>query len=484
MKQNQNQNNRGIDELVAVLKKDKQARITICRQSHHLFFVTYLGHIIEHQFAPFHYEMFRLSQNQSLKNLVVMGFRNCAKSTLLTYSLPIWSVLGEHQKKFVVIASQTRQQARMHLLNIKRELESNTLLKQDLGPFQTHEDEWGSYTITLPKYGAKIMSASVEQSVRGIRHGNRRPDLIILDDIEDSSSINTKERRDKTHDWLTGEIIPAGDTYTRVVVVGNLLHEDSLLLRLKHAIEEDKMTGVFRAFPLLEKDGNINWLSKFPDNNAVEELRKSTGDSRTWKREYLLELVPSDNQVVYREWIRYYETMPAFDSGDYQGTIIAIDPASSEKPTADYTAMVAVSVFGSEKDRKIYVHRQMVNERITPYITAEKAKSLLNTVGSVSSTKLIVEGNSYQVALAEALRMEGLIVEVVHSRFNKRDRLIAASGPVEGGRVFFPMSGAEDLINQIIDFGEKHDDLADAFAMAIQGSVELKAKTVPEIYIF
>src|SRR5690606_8760012 len=105
--------------------------------------------------------------------------------------------------------------------------------------------------IYIPKYDARIMVVSTEQSVRGIRHGARRPDLIIADDVEDSNSVKTREGRNKTYDWYTSEIIPAGDTYTKRIVIGNLLHEDSLLMRLKERITDGSIDGIWREWPIM-----------------------------------------------------------------------------------------------------------------------------------------------------------------------------------------------------------------------------------------
>jgi glycosyltransferase involved in cell wall biosynthesis len=102
------------------------------------------------------------------------------------------------------------------------ELESNDLLKADLGPFQ--EDEWNANSIVIPKYNARITAASAEQSIRGIKHGQYRPNLIIADDCEDSSSVKTQEGRDKTYDWFTKEILPLGNSKTKIIVIINIMH--------------------------------------------------------------------------------------------------------------------------------------------------------------------------------------------------------------------------------------------------------------------
>jgi phage terminase large subunit-like protein len=52
---------------------------------------------------------------------------------------------------------------------------------------------------------------------------------------------------------------------------------------------------------------------------------------------------------------------------------------------------------------------------------------------------------------------------------------------IKSGRILFPLSGAEELISQIIHFGiEKHDDLADAFSNMVLGVIE-KPPSIPKI---
>jgi hypothetical protein len=58
---------------------------------------------------------------------------------------------------------------------------------------------------------------------------------------------------------------------------------------------------------------------------------------------------------------------------------------------------------------------------------------------------------------------------------DKRARLALTSHAVQSGQVLFPRQGAEDLINQLVNFGiEKHDDLADAFSLLIIKALEEK----------
>ena len=226
---------------------DREVRLAVTYDSHYLFFHIYLNHYVKYATADFQKKIFGITEDSSKNLAVVIAFRGSGKSTVVTFSYPIWAITGKQQKKFVVIISQTQQQTKIHLDNIKRELESNQLLKREVGPFE-EDGQWGSTSLVLPKFNARILAISRGQSIRGMRHGENRPDLIILDDVEDLDSVEKKESRDKTYNWLMGEIIPAGDKNTKVVLIGNLLHEDSLLMRLKKNIEDGKSNGVYRTY--------------------------------------------------------------------------------------------------------------------------------------------------------------------------------------------------------------------------------------------
>jgi hypothetical protein len=159
-----------------LIKKKRSVRKMLARDSHKLFFSIYLSHYMGYPFAPFHSEMFQITEDVDNKFVVLVAFRGSGKSTLITVSYVIWSIIGEQQKKFVLILSQTQSQAKQLMTNIRNELEGNELLKNDIGPFQETGDEKGLATFELSNFGARITVASSEQSIRGLRHKQHRPD--------------------------------------------------------------------------------------------------------------------------------------------------------------------------------------------------------------------------------------------------------------------------------------------------------------------
>lgn len=451
--------------IIKQIVNDREVRLAVTCGSHLLFFHTYLGHYVKYPTADFQKEIFRITEDESIRFAVIIAFRDSAKSTIVNLSNPIWSIIGKPQKKFVLILGQTQNQARRHLNNIKREFESNELLARELGPFEEKDGEWGSVSLEIPKFGARITAASSEQSIRGIRHGEHRPDLIILDDVEDSNSVKTLEGRNKTYDWLMSEIIPAGDRNTKVIVIGNLLHEDSLLMRLKENMEAGKLDGIYRAYPLINEAGEILWPGKFRNMDEIEGLHKTISSEVAWQREIMLRIIPDDGQVIYPEWIQYYEKLPN-EKPSY--VVVGVDLAIKQKDTADYVAMVSAYVFGYGDNLKVYILPNPVNERLTFPKTIDKIR-MINDVYSRETRYICIEDIAYQESVIQQLKAEGIRAEGVKvNNYDKRAKLVATSEYVFSGKVVFPKVGAEELISQLVHFGvEKHDDLADAFAFVI-----------------
>lgn len=485
----QEQNNAMPPELAKEMFRDRTVRSAITRQSHFMFFHFYFAHYVKYATAEFQREMFRLSERADINNLFIVAFRGSAKSTIFTTSYPVWAILGEQKKKFVLILCQTQAQAKQHMMNLRRELESNSLLKNDLGPFQEENNEWGSSSLVFSNHNARITAVSTEQSVRGLRHNQHRPDLIIGDDLEDLASTKTREGRNKTYQWLTGEVVPAGDRNTRLVIIGNLLHEDSLLMRLKEDTDKKRLNGIFKSYPLIV-DGTIIWPGKYPSMAEIEEEKSKAANEFAWQREYLLNIVPAEDQAIQREWIQYYDQIPKPELlfGGYHSHIevrVGIDPAISTSDAADYTAMVPAILFEISSGYRIYILPKIINKRMTFPETVDMCKTLYNSYKEdYDYPKLVIEDVAYQKALPQQLKYEGIngVLTIRPGIQDKRSRLVLTANMIKTGKILFPREGAERLIEQIVHFGvEKHDDLADAFSNVVHSLLE-HPPIVPRIY--
>lgn len=268
-------------------------------------------------------------------------------------------------------------------------------------------------------------------------------------------------------DWLTGDVIPAGERNTQLVFIGTPLHNDSTLMRMEKFFQNDDPRNVFKKYPIVDEHNVPLWSGKFQTQKDIDdEKTKCLGNELTWQREYLLKIVDNDYQIIKRNEIHYYTELPTVAP---RFSALSVDPARSQKATADCTAMVSGRIYGSGKDRKLYILPNPVNERLTTDQLITKAKSISRSLNNSSYARVYVEDVNFQGIFTELLKNEGVPAKPFPVKgWSKEDRLNAVSALIQLGKVLFADKGNEELVEQILGFGkEKHDDLVDATTMLI-----------------
>ena len=460
---------------------DPVIRTGVTKSSFLMFLQIYFPHHLNYKLAPMHMEMIKICESKEIELALIMAFRGSGKSTIISNAYPLWAILGVQKKKFVVIITKTIDQAKIVMRNIKSEAEDEGFLKKDLGPFKEVSDEWGAESIIFKNEDARIMVLSIEKSLKGIKHRQYRPDLIILDDVEDNESTKTRQGRDKTFEKYVREIVPLGDKNTKILHVGNMLHNNSLMMRLSENISSTDTHQVFKRYPIIDEENIILWQSKFLDLLEIEKLRKKIGDEIAWHLEYLLKVISNVGQIVDAKDIQLYENIPAkkINRDSYFPTryiFVGVDLAISEKDNADFTAMVPI-LFQEESDKwKGYVLKEFVHKRMS-FPEAVQNIMMLNKTLSVynAQIKFIVENVGYQNAVVQAVRAEDEYIDIegVSPSFGKEARFRTITPMFANKMLFFPQEGAEVIIEEILGFGrEIHDDLLDALVYAIMHAYE------------
>lgn len=448
---------------------DSAVRRAVVRRSHQWFFYHYFGQYVEYAAAPFHRVFFSVTEDRRIRTILLSAFRSSAKSTIFSMSFPLWAVMGGHAVKHILIVSSTVEKAERLLGHIRHELETNTLLKGDLGPFKEERSRWNTTSLRITRYDACITAVSREQSVRGIRHNQYRPQLIIVDDLEDLDSVKTQESRDKIDRWITSDLIPSGDRHTRFIFLGTPLHMDSAFMRFRDRIDRKYIKGIHLEYPLYDENRNPTWPGKFPNWDAIEDEKSRGITEAEFLREYQLQIVPDDNQVLKYEDLQFYDVLPN-TIGNFLGIETAIDIAVSERSDADYTAMVSGRLYEENGRKVLYILPNPVNERLDPGASVERAIALSRILGNGSPTKMYVEMDGTQRFMQNFLEREGIPAEGMFARNigDKHARLVGAAAYIKLGNVRFPRHGVDALLNQMVTPGlEKHDDLADACGMLI-----------------
>ena len=442
-----------------------ERRKALARDSLIAFGLIYLPHYFQLPPAEFHPELAKLMDDENIMFLAVAGFRGSAKSTFAQMLIIRNAIFGK--SKFILPINETDDVVKLTIANIRAELSENVLLINDFGHLIEKKSGLTKFTETnvVLTNGTRIMGRSRGQKIRGLRHKQHRPDLVVVDDPEELKSVKSKDYRDKTENWIKGDLIPSiNETKARLVVVANVLHNDSLMPRLKrHTLFES------RSYPLIV-DGRITWKGKYPTEHLLKQQEVKVGRT-AWLREYLLKVVPDDGQDIKEEWLQYYDHLPSYEEIARVG--IGVDFAISQGSKADYTCMV--SVIGAEIDGipKLYILPHPVHARLTFHETIQTAKAQVQANAIYGSPMFYPEDVGYQKAAIQEMERNLLPVTPMRVSTDKRARLQSIAGFVQNGTILFPREGCEELITELVGFGvEEHDDLVDALVLAIVGIVQ------------
>jgi len=175
------------------------------------------------------------------KYVAIAAPRGHAKSTAITLTFVLANICFR-LKRHVLIISDTVDQAALFLGNIAAELRENEELRATFGVDRIIKDNEGEVIIRwtdgkltrLAAYGAG-------QKIRGTNWRNIRPDLVVLDDMENDELVMNEDRREKFAYWVLKALLPmCSRSNADVRAVGTILHEDSWLARQMPDPFEDK----------------------------------------------------------------------------------------------------------------------------------------------------------------------------------------------------------------------------------------------------
>ena len=231
-----------INKEIGVLKKD------LCAKSLKMFAETYFPHYCKLPFAKFHLEIFEQLQKATFerkKKKAIAAPRGSAKSSIVSLIYPIWCACYGYER-CILIFSNTKSQAETLLSNIKHEYSSNEPLIRDFPDVCTPPNPRWRKDEIITRNGVNIRISSVGHAIRGFRFKAYRPSLVIVDDVESTEAVRSQEGRDKLYDWFTKVVLNIGSESSNFIILGTILHFDSLLAKLTSP-ERDEFPGFDRA---------------------------------------------------------------------------------------------------------------------------------------------------------------------------------------------------------------------------------------------
>lgn len=423
--------------------------------------------------------------------------RGHAKSTNLTFKGTMHSTLYGY-KHYPIIISDSSEQAEGFLDNIRVEFEENTAILEDFGPLAG--SVWRS-NVLVTKTNIKIEAIGSGKKIRGRKHRNWRPDLIILDDVENDENVRTPEQRKKLKDWFDKAVSKCGDDYTDIVYIGTLLHYDSLLAKtlanpayrsikykavirfsqaddlwqqwetiftdLSNDDREADALAFFQAHKTAMLEGTqVLWEEKLSYYDLMV-MRVSEGEA-SFNSEEQNEPINPDDCLFMEEWFDYYNEAevnfgdPAFDFFGF------IDPSLGKTKRSDFSAIVTLAKH--KGSGYIYVVDADIERRHPDRIIADvlaKERWLRASFGH-GYRKLGAETNQFQWFLKEELAKASakaglyLPIEEVQQTSDKVMRVQTLQPDVKNKYIKFNRRHKR-LLEQLTQFPMgAHDDGPDA----------------------
>jgi predicted phage terminase large subunit-like protein len=438
------------------------------------FAVKYFSHFMRDQAtgeaispAEFHKELYQMLLNEKLA--AIAAPREHAKSTIVSVIFVLYCICYK-LRRFIVLISDTQDQAALQMAAVKAELEFNDKLREDFGDL-AGKDAWNVNDIrTVTEISVAARGAG--QSLRGLRYRGWRPDLVICDDLENDEAVANPERREALLRWFTGTVMNLGKS-CQIFVIGTILHYDSLLSAL---LDENRFKRFAkRRYEAVDQEfrpESVLWPAKW-DVQSLKDKAEDIGDVM-FNQEFR-NLPISESTQVFKEApiVQHAFTRDELrrreEAGEQFVTISYNDPAISQREKADYFASVTIKV-----DAKGFILVTRAEQDRMPF-----TKQLQFMVDRYDMEKPIVVGVeeiAYQAALKQELerigRETGRYIPVIGVK-NLTDKFLRIStlGPlVENGTIRFCLDGTQKtLISQLLFLGKIKDDLADA----LQGAVGL-----------
>lgn len=429
-------------------------------------------------FGYFHTEAMEAVLNDPNIFAVLEWPREHAKSVFADIMLPMF-LYANGELSGLIIVSANEDKAVGLLSDIQAQFTSNQRWIADYGELQNAGD-WKAGNFST-KDGVGFWAFGNGQSPRGVRKSEKRPNLIIVDDIDTAERCRNIARVLESVNWILEDLYPCmGLKQGRLIISGNRIHQASILA---HMVGDVKPTDVPRegvwhskVYALenpvtreMDENGEPAWKERYTRAEVMNRMRKM--GYRASRREYFHQHI-EDGIVFSNDWIEFD---PERHVSDYSEIVVYGDPSFKNTKASDFKAIVAV---GRKKDNgKLYVLSAWVRQASIAsmvsafydfyeryensaayYIEANMLQDLL------FDDQFFVEGGNrgYQLPIRQDKRQKP-------DKFTRIENLTPL---FERGQVLFNENernsyDMQTLIQQILAFPTGHDDGPDALEGAI-----------------
>ncbi|MBI1228208.1 MAG: hypothetical protein GC192_23440, partial [Bacteroidetes bacterium] len=333
-------------------KQEQQSRTAKAKTDYNFFVKTYFPIYADSDCGYFHIRAAKRIKNDINCFAVLEWPREHAKSVHANIFIPMW-LLANDELTGMILMGKNEDDACNLLSDIQAQLQFNQLYAHDFGD-QYNLGSWEEGDFSTQK-GIRFLAIGRDQSPRGARKNEKRPNYAVIDDIDDDIIVNNQKRVKDVVDRILGALYFALSIKgARVVVAGNRIHHASILAHLVGDVKPGapKREGIYhsKVFATEKSPGVKAYISEggqpaWKERYTIAELDKKirTGGIIA-RREFYHENV-IEGEIFKDEMLRF-KKMPGWKK--YQILIGYFDPSFENKPTSDFKAVRVWGLLGDE----------------------------------------------------------------------------------------------------------------------------------------
>ncbi len=446
-------------------KDELQDLMARCYLNDKLLAKTILPERFNLPFSKIHDKVFE-ALNSGAQKIAIAAPRGFGKTTTCNLLTPAKKILFQ-DKKFIVPISNTAAQAVLQSENLKRELTTNASIRKLFGPMKS---DWFSKEMWVTSSGTAIFPRGAGQQVRGVNYDGHRPDLILLDDFENPEDVRNEETRRKLKEWFFADVMNSVDRSKdwQVIIVGTVLHEDSLLENLLN----DPTWHTVR-LEICDDDYKSNWPDLMSDAavRALADSYKHQGMLDVFYREYRNIPISTEDAIFMSNYFKYYkETDEDFqrDKRKLENIILA-DPAKTVKMHSAESAIIGVGldvdtgrIFVRDVDAGMFYPDELY-DKILSMASRLQARAIGIEVTSLN------EFITFPFKNEMVRRGEVRPLIELKARGKKEERIAAMVPFYRNGYVFHNEACSTALETQLLSFPRcKRFDIIDALAYFVE----------------
>lgn len=412
-----------------------------------------------------HDEMEAFIRRKSIRKLLLIP-RGHLKTAIVTKGFAIQSLLRNPDIR-ILIANQVWDKSREMLYEIKQLLTEKTDLPKLFGDFIS--ERWREDDIVIRQRKKALAAPTIGTSGVEAELTSSHYDMIILDDLQGEKNFQTPEQREKVKRYYRSmmDLIEPGGV---IIVIGTRWHLDDVYqyiidneaeyydIEVRQVIENGKI--IFpKKFQKKFSPNTKSWESvDYHCTDYIEYLKKRP--SEEFASQYMNNPIDSENAIFKKDYFKYYERRP-----ERLYISMTIDPAISEKQTADF---FAINVSGMDDKYNIYVLDTIKGH----WKVAESIDNIFTTYQKWRPSCVGLETVAYQKALKswleEKMRERGVyfpITELKRNTNESKEFRIKALEPFYRDGLVHHAPWMKSLEQELLQFPRgKHDDELDALA--------------------